>query len=234
MRRSPMRNINKEGEKMLKQWEAFVPFAYDDFDPPSKRRVIKAGDKINGTLTIGYGHTGKDVVPGMRITKEEGLRLLRKDLDKFEAAVERLVKVPLTDNQFAALVSFCYNVGERSFASSTLLRKLNAGDYDAVPQELMKWTKSKGKKLQGLVNRRAAEAGLWARGDFVQSSGSVAEKEKAPVVSPEVVATGTAILSGGGLQFLPQTGPLAWALALVIVLALGFLAYKYILRRTEN
>ncbi|WP_247643165.1 lysozyme [Brucella sp. B13-0095] len=82
--------------------------------------------------------------------------------------VERLVKVPLTDNQFAALVSFDFNTG--ALDKSTLLKKLNKGDYAAVPVELMKWVNAGGKKINGLVNRRAAEAGLWAKGDFVSSN----------------------------------------------------------------
>lgn len=225
------RQINSDGEKLIKQWESFIPFAYDDFDSPTRRRVIKPGDIVKGTLTIGYGHTGPDVTPGLRIDQARADSLLRRDLDQFEAAVDRLVKVDLNDNQFAALVSFAFNCGVGNFQGSTLLKKLNAGNFAAVPTELMKWTKSKGKQMQGLVNRRSAEAGLWAKGSFVQSSGSVADPVKAPLVSQNALATGTALISGGALQYVPQTGPLAYALATVIVGAAAFLLWKYIQKR---
>ena len=118
-----------------------------------------------GIWTIGYGHTSAagapEVKPGMVITKQEANDILIRDLVKYENAVDRLVKVPLTQNQFYALVSFAFNVGEGALAKSTLLKKLNAGNYDAVPAELMKWTKGGGKELPGLVRRRRAEAAMW-------------------------------------------------------------------------
>lgn len=118
-----------------------------------------------GVWTIGYGHTsaaGKpDVKPGMVITRQEANDILVRDLVRYEDAVDRLVKVPLTQNQFDALVSFTFNVGEAALAKSTLLKRLNADDYDAVPAELMKWTKGGGRELPGLVRRRRAEAAMW-------------------------------------------------------------------------
>lgn len=133
-----------------------------------------------GIWTIGYGHTSAagapEVQPGMTITYQEANAILVRDLGKYEDAVNRLVKVPLTQNQFDALVSFTYNVGEGAteservgrsglvrpgLAKSTLLKKLNAGQYDAVPAELMKWTKGGGKELPGLVRRRRAECAMW-------------------------------------------------------------------------
>jgi lysozyme len=114
-----------------------------------------------GVWTIGVGSTVPAVHAGEVITKQQALARFDKDLAKFENAVDRLVKVPLTQNQFDALVSFTFNVGEGALAKSTLLKKLNAGDYDAVPSELMKWTKGGGKELPGLVRRRRAEAAMW-------------------------------------------------------------------------
>lgn len=115
--------------------------------------------------TVGIGHTDAagppKVTPGMKITLQEAYDILNRDLDQYEAAVTNSVKVPLTQNQFDALVSFTYNVGIGAFQKSTLLKKLNAGQYDAVPGELMKWTKAGGKELPGLVRRRRAEAALW-------------------------------------------------------------------------
>lgn len=227
------RNLNDESEQQIKKWEALILFAYDDFDPPKSRRRIQPGDVVRGTLTIGYGHTGRDVTPGLTITQARAEQLFDADIAKAARAVERLVKVPLTDNQFGALVSFAYNVGEGKggFETSTLLKKLNAGNYDAVPSELMKWVNSKGKRMQGLVNRRSSEAGLWARGAFVQSAGSPVDPVKAPLISGNALATVTAVASTGALQAVPTTGPLAYALAAILVGAAAFLLWKYIEKR---
>lgn len=119
-----------------------------------------------GLWTIGYGHTG-DVQPGQRISASRAERLLRDDLAACAAQVEELVRVPLLDGQFGALVSFVFNVGAGSLRSSTLLRRLNSGDYECVPSELARWVKAtdprSGRKLTlpGLVRRRAAEGELW-------------------------------------------------------------------------
>lgn len=114
-------------------------------------------------LTIGYGHTGSDVKDGMVITQAEAERLLLKDLDKFCAAVHRLVTAKLSDNQFAALVSLCFNIGEGAFGKSTLLKKLNAGDIIGATQEFPKWNKGGGKVLPGLVKRREDEQRLFIK-----------------------------------------------------------------------
>ena len=82
--------------------------------------------------------------------------------EKYAPAVVRLVKVPLNQNQFDALVSFVYNLGEGALASSTLLKLLNQGDYDSVPAQMMRWTKANGVDLPGLVRRRKAEADLFS------------------------------------------------------------------------
>lgn len=159
------RNINAAGLNLIKRWESFVAFPYDDLRPPV-RGVYREwkGEKLIGTATIGYGHTNAakhplKVKPGLRITEEQAREILDVDLDECEDTVNRVVKVPLTDNQHGALVSFEFNTG--GLRSSTLLKKLNAGDYKAVPSELAKWVLSKGKRLEGLVNRRNAEIALW-------------------------------------------------------------------------
>ena len=119
-----------------------------------------------GVWTIGYGHT-KEIKANQTITQEQAEELLRKDLEECSGFVDQLVKVPLTDNQFSALVSFVFNVGRGNLLSSTLLSKLNAGDYDSAPKELARWNKATDpnngtkKILPGLVRRRAAEAELW-------------------------------------------------------------------------
>ena len=110
--------------------------------------------------TIGYGHTG-DVRGGQVITQSQADDLLKQDLRRFEIAVRKLAKVPLTQNQFDALVSFAYNVGEAALSRSTLLRKLNAGDLAGTKLEFAKWNKGGGKVLAGLTRRRDAEANLF-------------------------------------------------------------------------
>ena len=233
-----MRKLNKAGEALIKQWEELILFPYDDADTPARRKPILPGMPVRGTLTAGWGHTGPDVKPGMTVTRELAQKWFVADTAKAIAAIERLVKVELTDNQFGALTAFVLNVGVGAFAGSTLLRKLNAGNYSAVPSELMKWTKTtiSGKKVdsRGLRNRRAAEAGLWVKGDFVASSSVAAIPAKPPLVSKEVVTTGTALLSGGALQFLPTEGPVAYALAAILVLAVCFLGYLYIQSRRHE
>lgn len=126
---------------------------------------LKAYKCPAGVYTIGVGHSSAAGPPavkaGMEITNAQAMKILAQDLVQFEDGVEAAVKMPLTQNQFDALVSFTFNVGLGAFQKSTLLKKLNAGQYDAVPAELMKWTKAGGKELPGLVRRRRAEAALW-------------------------------------------------------------------------
>lgn len=222
------RSINKLGEDKIVQWEGEVLWAYDDFDP--KHRPIEPGMSVKGTLTIGVGHTGPDVKPGLRIDVKQSREWLRQDLDSFEALVERSVKVPLSDNQFAALVSFAFNVGEGNFRKSTLLKRLNAGDYESVPQELMKWVHSKGKRLPGLVNRRAQEGALWGKGEFVASGSVEAKPEPPPAINKESVSWAAGILATLSAVF-SGTGPIQWALAVVIVVAFGVAGYLYLSKR---
>ena len=116
-----------------------------------------------GVLTIGYGSTGAHATPGKTITEAEAEALLLKDLTRFEKAVNELVKVPMTQGAYDALVSFAFNCGEGALAESTLLRKLNAGEdpNTTAKAELPRWTNS---GLAGLVRRRAAEVELFCSG----------------------------------------------------------------------
>lgn len=122
--------------------------------------------------TIGYGHT-RGVKAGDTCTEAQAEAWLVEDLAAAEAAVARLVKVPITDNQFSALVSFCFNVGAdedtdtiaEGLGDSTLLRKLNACDYIGAANEFTKWNKGGGRILNGLVTRRLAERNLFLAND---------------------------------------------------------------------
>lgn len=147
--------ISDKGLALIKGYEKFIPYVYDDLDP---RREWKGG-KPRGTLTIGYGHTRPPMWQGLRITEEKALVLLESDLAPAEAMVIKLVKPALTQGQYDALVSFVFNTGRLS--GTTLLRKLNAKDYAGARAEFAKWNRSKGKMLLGLVRRRAAEVALW-------------------------------------------------------------------------
>lgn len=113
-----------------------------------------------GFWTIGYGHT-LTARPGMVITRPEADRLLKKDIKRFEDHINALVCVPLTGNQFSALVSFIYNIGPSAFSTSALRRNLNHGWYEQVPVQLKRWNKANGRVLAGLTRRREAEAALW-------------------------------------------------------------------------
>jgi len=216
------RRINGEGLAHIKKWEGLRTKAYLD---------------TGGVWTIGYGHTARSGMPkpykGMVISPAQAEEILAQDLRRFEAAVERHVRVPLHDNQFAALVSFCFNVGEEAFGRSSLIKKLNKGDYDAVPAELAKWVYAKGNSVRGLVNRRAAEAGLWARGAFVASRHVPCSLHKEnPYLKPELLAPGLGTVAGLS-GFVSGQGPFQWALAFIMVV--GFLLGSWMfIRRVKR
>ena len=115
-------------------------------------------------LTIGWGHTnhhGKKFDASSRWTMAECNSAFMEDMGGFEQAVRRLVKVDLEPHQFDALVSFTYNCGEGNLAKSTLLKKVNAGDFEGAALEFHRWNKANGKPLAGLTRRRAAESLLF-------------------------------------------------------------------------
>ncbi|HHW6350983.1 lysozyme [Escherichia coli] len=139
-----------KGISLIKQFEGCKLTAYQD---------------SVGVWTIGYGWTqpvdGKPIRAGMTIKQQTAERLLKTGLVSYESDVSRLVKVGLTQGQFDALVSFTYNLGARSLSTSTLLRKLNAGDYAGAADEFLRWNKAGGKVLNGLTRRREAERALF-------------------------------------------------------------------------
>lgn len=165
---------NAAGLSLIKEFEGFVPNWYPD---PAK------GWKVP---TCCIGHTDAAGEPFYKDTKDkkftldEGLSILAKDLRKVESNVSALVSVPLSDNQFAAIVSFVYNVGEGNFKTSTLRKKLNAGDYVGASNEFGKWVNAGGKKLKGLERRREAERQLF------MSQATVVQKDDEASVEPPV------------------------------------------------
>ncbi|BBQ24618.1 lysozyme [Aeromonas sp. WP2-W18-CRE-05] len=129
------------------------------------------GSKNGEPWTIGRGHTGPEVQPGLVWTQAQADAAFLVDIARFERDVLSLVKVPVNQGQFDALVLFSYNVGSKALESSTLLRKLNAGDYDGAAVEFRRWNKNDGKVMRGLTRRRAAEECL-----FMGMNGSEAIK----------------------------------------------------------
>ncbi|PUA41447.1 muraminidase [Pseudomonas protegens] len=121
---------------------------------------LQAYQDAVGVWTIGYGTT-RGVKSGMSISKEQAERMLQNDIARFEPEIDRLVKVPLSQNQWDALMSFTYNLGPTNLGSSTLLRLLNAGDYAAAADQFLRWNKAGGRVLPGLTRRRAAERELF-------------------------------------------------------------------------
>ncbi len=132
---------SKDGLHMTEQFEGCNHMAYKD---------------ARGTLTIGYGHTA-GVLPNMMISQDQAEAFLMQDIQNAAATVNKLVKVPLTQAEFDALTDFVFNCGSGNFLCSTLLHKLNAGDYAGCSHEFEKWDRCNGQEVAGLLRRRVAE-----------------------------------------------------------------------------
>jgi lysozyme len=142
-----------------------IPELAVDFVSKWESCELKAYRDIVGVLTVGYGHTGQDVVAGLVITKPQARALLKDDLRiagaRLEARIGGVVD-ELADEQYAALLSFVFNLGANS--KWTIWKLLKARKFDEVPAQLMRFVNAGGKVVKGLVNRRAAECALWASG----------------------------------------------------------------------
>ncbi|WP_210338826.1 lysozyme [Devosia sp. WQ 349K1] len=214
-----------------KQWEGFRADAYPD-----------PGSRDGTPWTIGYGQTVIDGVPvkkGDTITEARATQLLQQRHNTLAARALSVVRMPLSPYQLATLVSFADNVGwggggKIGFSNSTLLKKLNSGDYSAVPGELAKWKYNDGKVMEGLINRRAAEAGLWVKGSFV-SSAPVDAKPGNPLtelMTPERMAAGGGLL-GGAAAIASGNGPVQYAMAALMVIAAITIAIVVIRKATR-
>lgn len=157
--------LSPEGLAFIKRFESFVAYPYDDKLPAVKGRYREwTGGKLRGTATIGYGHTNAakhplKVVPGIRISEAEAAKILDVDLDECEQAVNRLVRVPMTQGQFDALVSFTFNCGEANLKK--LIAPMNRRDYAGTYAKFDLYVLSGGERMRGLVRRRDGEQGLW-------------------------------------------------------------------------
>ena len=145
-----MRHITGDGLDLIKRFEGFRPTIY----------ICPAG-----WPTIGYGHVVRESERerfSAGIDERAAEELLRRDVETAEKAVLRLIHVPLSDGQFGALVSFVFNLGAGALQRSTLRRKVNREEYDAVPAEFQRWVWARGRKLNGLIRRRKEEAVLFS------------------------------------------------------------------------
>ncbi|MBT9314950.1 lysozyme [Leptothoe spongobia TAU-MAC 1115] len=147
---SSSRQTNASGVSLIKSFEGLRLKAYQD---------------AVGVWTIGYGTT-RGVRPGQEISEAQAEALLKTDLNRFENAINQAVRVSINDNQFAALVSFTYNVGAGALRSSTLLRKLNRRDIYGAANEFPRWNRAGGRVLAGLTRRRNAERALFLGQDY--------------------------------------------------------------------
>lgn len=204
--------------------------------------IVRAYRCPAGKWTIGYGHT-KGVRSGVKATPEECEQFLVEDVKWCEDAIKRHVEVPLSQNQFDALVSFVFNLGEANFASSTLLRKLNRGLYDQVPEQFTRWNKARVdgvlKPLRGLTRRRAAEAALFSMDAPLASKGGdkMPQKPQQEAVKPLRKSKTIAGAAAGGVGvalsttaeqlkgLVPYSETVKWAFLAVALAGITLTAY---------
>lgn len=153
--------INDAGLELIKSFEGCRLVAYDDLQPS---KTITDISQVKGTLTIGYGHTA-GVTVGMVINQVQANNMLKSDMKKYEKYVTDNVKIPLNENQFSALVSFCYNCGVGNLKA--LVKNRTA---EQVADTMILYNKASGKVLAGLVRRREAERRLFLSGGSVVSA----------------------------------------------------------------
>lgn len=219
--------ISANAQNLIKSFEGLARLGDDG--------LIRSYRCSAGRWTIGWGHT-KGVRSGQKITEEEAQQFFLDDVRTFEKAIKRQVKVPLSQNQFDALVCLVYNIGERGFAKSTLLTKLNKGLYDEVPEQILRWNKATVdgnlQTLRGLTRRRAAEAALFSMDAPLPANGGeeppqkVEQKALKPLAKSKTLAgTGVAgaatVLSEVSVQLEGLAGYSDTLTYVFLVLALG-------------
>lgn len=202
-------NISERGLDLIREFEGYL-------------RPLKDGGCIAyrcpaGVWTLGWGCT-KGIKPGMTWTKQQAVEGLRRELAECEAAVARLVTVPVNQPQFDALVSFAYNCGIGALAKSTILRRLNRSDYEGAAEAFMLWNKARvnGKMtiLRGLTRRRSAERAMFLTPAEDAEPEPMAQKvEEPPAVSPGAAAVGGTGLIGGGALLADPAGVTSTAVA---------------------
>ena len=145
---------------LLEKLEGLSNVVYVD---SAHKKTIGIGHLLNAEelLTSKVRINGQYIDYSLGITTKQCYDLCRQDLERFCEAVDEIIDVDLSQNQFDALVIFCYNVGINAFKESTLVKLLNQGEYDNVPDQLLRWNKAGGVVVHGLTNRRKAEIKLW-------------------------------------------------------------------------
>ncbi|MCR5260655.1 MAG: lysozyme [Candidatus Gastranaerophilales bacterium] len=148
--------ISENGIKLIKELEGCRLQAYDDYTG----KPVSSSDTVKGTLTIGVGHTGKDVFKGQTITQDKATQLLKSDIKNVERTINEVVKAPLTQNQYDALCSFVFNIGTGAFRNSTMLKRLNERNYAQAAECFKDW--HRGNNVPHLLdNRRKKEKELF-------------------------------------------------------------------------
>ena len=161
---------SQQGLQLIEECEGFVPELYND---PAGHCSIGFGCLVHKGPRNGSDPSERAFAKG--VSRVEAERLLAEHLTQVEGALDSLVKVPLNQNQFDALVDFVYNLGSGTLAHSTLLQKLNSGAYDAVPDEFRRFVHAGGKRMAGLERRREREAELWSRMPTAVASATAAQ-----------------------------------------------------------
>ena len=216
--------INAETIALVKEFEGCELAAYRD---------------AVGVWTIGYGHSERAPLPpkpydGMVITMDQAHKILQDDLTHFGKSVENLISVPVTDNQFGAMVSLAFNIGIGAFGKSTALKRLNAGDYLGAAEAMTWWNKAGGKVMRGLVRRREAERALFLteHDRFVEATPTPDTPRENPTQSTTIQAGGAVGVigaAGGVFSAISDLDPIAQAVAVaggLVLVGLG----AYIIR----
>tara|TARA_R100001443_G_C3310641_1_gene167653 strand:- start:363 stop:806 length:444 start_codon:yes stop_codon:yes gene_type:complete len=144
--------ISENGLELIKKFEGCETTAYQD---------------SVGVWTIGFGHT-KGVEEGQTCSIEDAESMLADEMDEYEGYINNMVKVDLQQHEFDALVAWVYNLGPTNLGESTMLKVLNGGQFDRVPDEMNRWTRAGGEILEGLVRRRQAESLMFQNLDWRQ------------------------------------------------------------------
>lgn len=220
--------ISPNGLKFIERWEVFVPFWYDDKSKPLHNgsgtityRRWQPGEAVRGTLTCAIGHTKAahahvECPLEKDLTHAEALEILDTDLAPVEEFLNHVIKVEVTQSQFDALGSLVYNIGEGNFSHSTVLRQLNAGNYQAARAAFDRFTMSKGEHMVGLQRRRDAEQALWdehpnveafmpADGEIVEHPADVDPHDAKTMAKSTEGWTSIAQTVGGGSGVAEQT-----------------------------
>jgi lysozyme len=144
--------ISEDGLELIKKFEGCETNAYQD---------------SVGVWTIGFGHT-KGVEEGQTCSIEDAESMLADEMDEYEGYINNMVKVGLQQHEFDSLVAWVYNLGPTNLGESTMLKVLNGGQFDRVPDEMNRWTRAGGEILEGLVRRRQAESLMFQNLDWRQ------------------------------------------------------------------